>query len=683
VLQLNEWSFIIEVKEIRYMNPVMISLLLFLGLSMFANTMSKRLWLLYAAEPENRINSPFQRLLQLIKIGFGQQRLLFEPAAGLMHVVIFFGFLVVAIRTITLFGQGFNADFHIPGSIGQIYAFIKDSFAVLVIVALFYALIRRLITKPTRLHLSTEAVIVLLMIMALMVTDFIGDAALFVLHPSSHDFGFAWAGTALMPIFQNAHPDAILLWFNWMYWVHVVLIMVFLNFLPFGKHFHVLTALANVFTMRLDAPGTLERMEFEGKEIFGVGKVEDFTWPRMLDMFSCTECGRCTVHCPTSVTGKPLQPRDLICDQRDHLYSINEQLQKVGQLKVAGKLEEANKLSASIEREALTGGIISEDVIWGCTTCGYCQTVCPVGIEHIPNIIDMRRYLTMMEAKMPSELAVSLKGLETNSNPWNVSAQAREDWIGDLEVPKLRDKGTSEYLLWVGCAGAYDDRNQEVVKSLCRLLNIAGVDYAVLGTEEACCGDPARRMGHEYLFEMQAQQNIAAIQKYGVKKVISACPHCFHMLANEYGQFDVELEVLHHSELLNQLVSEGKLKVSGNDVSKITYHDSCYLARHNGIESAPRELLGSTGADLTEMPRHGREGFCCGAGGARMFMEEDLGTRINHERTNEASETGADEVCTACPFCLTMLADGIKETDREDSMKALDIAEVIERNLIN
>ncbi len=665
------------------MNPVMISLLLFFGLSMFANTMSKRLWLLKAAEPDNRITSPWKQILQLFKIGFGQQRLLFEPAAGAMHVVIFLGFLVVITRTITLFGQGFDTDFNIPGVIGQFYAFFKDSFAVLVIVALLYALVRRLITRPSRLHFSGEAVVVLLMIMALMVTDLIGDAALFSLHPSSHEYGFAWAATALVSIFHNTHPETILVWFNWMYWIHVILIMVFLNFLPFGKHFHVLTALVNVFTMRLEAPGVLQRMEFEDKEIFGVGKVEDFIWPRMLDMYSCTECGRCTVHCPTTVTGKPLQPRDLICDQRDHLYSINNQLQKVGQLKAQGKTDEAAKFSASMEREALTGGIISEDVIWGCTTCGYCQTVCPVGIEHIPNIVDMRRYLTMMEAKMPSELAVTLKGLETNSNPWNVSAQAREDWIGDLEVPTLREKGSAEYLVWVGCAGAFDDRNQEVVKSLCRLLNIAGVDFAVLGTEEACCGDPARRMGHEYLFEMQAQQNIAMLQKYDVKKVISACPHCFHMLLNEYGQFDLQLEVLHHSELLNQLVSEGKLKVKGDDKSSITYHDSCYLARHNGVETAPRDLLGTTGASMIEMPRQGRDGFCCGAGGARMFMEEDLGTRINHERTNEAAATGAKEVCTACPFCLTMMSDGIKETDREENMTVLDIAEVIERNLIN
>jgi Fe-S oxidoreductase len=304
-------------------------------------------------------------------------------------------------------------------------------------------------------------------------------------------------------------------------------------------------------------------------------------------------------------------------------------------------------------------------------------------IDHIPNIIDQRRYLTMMEAKVPAALQNALKGLENNSNPWNASAAAREDWIGDLDVPRMRDKGQAEYLLFVGCAASFDARNQEVMRAVCTLLNKAGVDYAVLGTEEGCCGDPSRRVGHEYLFQMQAPQNVQTFEKYQVKKVLTACPHCFNSIANEYPQFGLEgVEVVHHSELLSELVEQGKLKLKGGAQTAVTFHDSCYLGRHNDIYEAPRQVLAAVdGITLKEMPRNRREGFCCGAGGGRMFMEEDLGTRINHNRIEEAAETGASEVCSACPFCLTMLGDAIKETDRSEQLQARDIAEVMLANL--
>jgi Fe-S oxidoreductase len=309
---------------------------------------------------------------------------------------------------------------------------------------------------------------------------------------------------------------------------------------------------------------------------------------------------------------------------------------------------------------------------------------CPVMIDHIPNIIDQRRHLTMMEAKVPTVLQNALKGLENNSNPWNVSAAAREDWIGeDLVVPKMREKGEAEYLLFVGCAGSFDQRNSAVLRATCELLNRAGVDYAILGTEEGCCGDPARRVGNEYLAQMQINANVAQFKKYKVRKVVTACPHCFNSIANEYPDFDLaDVEVLHHSEVLADLVRRKRLKVKASENLSVTYHDSCYLGRHNGIYDAPRKVLESIGTiEQREMPRNRREGFCCGAGGGRMFMEEDLGTRINHNRIDEAAATGAAEVCTACPFCLTMLGDAIKETDRSETLSARDIAEVLLANL--
>lgn len=668
------------------MSPLFMSLLLLLSLALFANTVSGRLGVLRAAEPYAGLDRVGERLRRLLKIGFGQSRLLYEKGAGWMHAAIFAGFIVVSLRTVTVIGRGFDLEFHLPllgGVLGQLYSVLKDAFAVIVLVGVAIGLFRRLAVRPARLHLNLEGVLILLWIAALMVSDLVGDAALFALQPGHHEAGWSFVSTALSGAFAGVDPAAAARWWQVMFWAHVVLVLAFLNYLPFGKHFHVLTALPNVFLMRVDAPGTQDRMEFEGKETFGVGKLEDYHWQRLLDMYTCTECGRCTVHCPTATTGKPLQPRELITEQRDHLYSIAGELQKVGKLKKAGRAEDAAAASAAIERPVLPGGVIDKDVIWACTTCGYCQTVCPVGIGHVGHIVDLRRYLTMTEAAVPAELANAQRGLETNSNPWNVGSAAREDWIGDLEVPLMREKGAAEHLLFVGCAGSFDERNKDVLRSLCRLLNRAGVDYAVLGVEEGCCGDPARRMGHEYLFQMQAEQNVATLQKYGVKKVVTACPHGYNTILNEYPQFGLEgVEVVHHSQLLAELIESGRLTLREGEKLKVTYHDSCYLGRHNGEYEAPRRVVDALpGLDRVEMPRHGRDGFCCGAGGARMFMEENLGERINRNRLDEAAGTGAAAVCTGCPFCLTMLGDGIKETDREDSMKALDLAEIVESRL--
>jgi Fe-S oxidoreductase len=666
------------------------SLLLFCSFALFAGTMANRYFLMRAGESGFRIDRVGDRLAALFRIGFGQERLLYEKGAGWMHAAIFFGFLVVSLRTVTLLGKGYDPAFHLPGfggGLGLFYALLKDSFSIIVIAALLYAAWRRLITKPSRLHLSGEAVLILFWIGSLMVTDLLFDAAVLVLEPASHEHGWAWASTALTAVYAGAGEGSINTWMQVMFWAHCVLVLAFLNFLPFGKHFHVLTALPAVFLRRLTPSAALEKMEFEGKEIFGVGKLEDFGWRRFLDMYTCTECGRCTDQCPADVTGKPLSPRAIIVDERDAAYQMAGHLTAVGKLKVQGKDKEAAALVeahlAENERPALIGEVNDEEAIWACTTCGYCQTHCPVMIDHIPNIVDQRRYLTMMEAKVPSVLQNALTGLENNSNPWNVGAAGREDWIGDLEVPRLRDKGSAEYLLFVGCAASFDSRNQDVMRALCTLLNKAGVDYAVLGTEEGCCGDPTRRVGHEYLFQMQAPMNVETFKKYDVKKVLTACPHCFNMIAGEYPDFGLEdVEVIHHSELLSDLVKQGKLKLNPGQSVTMTFHDSCYLGRHNDIYEAPRQVLEAVGGvKLVEMERSKREGFCCGAGGGRMFMEEDIGTRINHNRIDEAAATGAAEVCSACPFCLTMLGDAIKETDRSEQLKARDIAEVMLENL--
>jgi Fe-S oxidoreductase len=668
------------------MNPVAMTLLLLLALAFFANTIAARWWLLRAAEPDCRTDRPWARLRALLVIGFGQQRLLRERGAGLMHLGIFAGFLVVSLRTLTLIGRGFAPDFHLPllgDGPGLIYATLKDIFAVVVIVAVLYGLWRRLVTRPERLPLSAEGVLILLWIAALMLTDLLGDAALLRLRPDHPEAGYAFVSRALAGLFVGIDAAAARGWWQTMYWAHCVLVLGFLNYLPYGKHFHVLTSLPAVWLKRLTPPLASDLLQFEGRESFGVGRVEEFSWRRLLDLFTCTECGRCNEHCPTAVTGKPLRPKSLICDERDHLFSLGERLEAVGKLKARGRPAEAAALAASLERPRLAGDVNTDDTLWSCTTCGWCQTACPVVIEHVPHLIDQRRYLTLTEARVPAELQNALRGLENNSNPWNAPAAARADWIGEAPVPVLGTQGCAEWLFFVGCAGSFDERNRAVVRATCELFDRAGLDYAVLGLEEGCCGDPSRRLGHEYLFQMQARQNIETFKRYGARKFVTACPHCYNTLRNEYPQFGFEdVEVRHHSELLARLLAEGKLKLRGGDPLKLTYHDSCYLGRHNDIYDAPRELLRSVpGLELVEMKRRRREGFCCGAGGGRMFLEEKLGTRINHHRIAEAAGTGAREVASACPFCLTMLDDGVKETGREGSLVVRDLAETLRDRL--
>ncbi len=481
-----------------FVSPLFMSILLLCSMSLFAGTMADRYWLLRAGERENRNDRLGDRLRALLSIGFGQKRLLYEKGAGWMHVGIFIGFLVVSLQTVTLIGRGFDPHFNLPffdGPVGLVYAVVKDTFALIILLALAYAAFRRLVVKPKRLHLSAEANLILLWIASLIASDLLGDAAALRLDPGNHGHGYAWLSTALSGLFAGSETATVQTWFNYMFWFHNIAVLAFLNFLPFGKHFHVLTALPAVFLRRLTPSAALEKMEFEGMETFGVGKLEDFSWRRFLDMYTCTECGRCNDMCPTDLTGKPLNPRSIIVNERDQAYAMADHLTAVGKLKGAGKTAAATALIEAQERPALIGEVNDEEAIWACTTCGYCQTHCPVMIDHIPNIVDQRRHLVMMEAKVPSVLQGALKGLENNSNPWNVSAAGREDWIGELEVPRMRDNGTAEYLLFVGCAGSFDSRNVEVMQALCVLLNEAGVDYAVLGTEEGCCGDPAYRSG--------------------------------------------------------------------------------------------------------------------------------------------------------------------------------------------
>jgi len=448
-------------------------------------------------------------------------------------------------------------------------------------------------------------------------------------------------------------------------WTHVLIILSFLAYLPHSKHLHIATAAINVFFARTRARGRLEPLEFEAEDEselrFGAGTVADLTWKQMLDAMSCTECGRCQDVCPAYATGKALSPKLLIMGIRDQLFA------------------EGPAALAGGDLSALVPNAVTDDVVWDCVTCGACVHECPVEIEHVDHIVDLRRHLVMVESRFPSEAEPMLRDVERGSNPWGKPQAERAAWAEGLGVRVLEPGDPPpEILYWVGCAGSFDERARAGVVSTARLLRAAGIDVAILGPRESCTGDPARRMGNEYVFQALAQQNVATLDEAGVTKIVASCPHCFNTLANEYPDFGGRYEVLHHTELLAELVREGCLAPVAGE-SEITYHDSCYLARHNDVLAAPRELVGRIGKPL-EMARSGKRTFCCGAGGAHMWMEE-RGNQINEERAREAADTGADTLAVACPFCTLMLDDGVRQTGADIRVAdvATLLAEAIER----
>ena len=461
--------------------------------------------------------------------------------------------------------------------------------------------------------------------------------------------------------------DAVVHLHNLAYWTHVICILYFLTLLPGSKHLHIITSIPNVFFSQVSAGGNeLHRIDFENKEqeSYGVSKIGELSWKKLLDLHSCTECGRCDVACPALMSGKPLSPKQLTVDLRDHLNSETPYL-----------------LDDSLERTdapVLLGGVINDETLWSCTTCGACEEECPVMIEYVNKVVDLRRGLVLTENRYPNEFVRAFKSMETQSNPWGFGSNTRADWAKDLDV-KIWDKyNPTEYLYFVGCNGAFDNRGKKIATAVVNSLKSAGVDFSILGNDEGCTGDPARRAGNEYLFDILALRNAKLFKEKSVMKIVTHCPHCFNSLKNEYSEFGVELDVIHHSELLEHLLKEGKdtgkEKASGN----VVYHDSCYLGRHNKIYDAPREIAAhnSESGKVLDVEASREHGTCCGAGGSRFLLEEKTGTRMSHHRVDQLMETNPDTIAVSCPFCVLMLEDALKAKNLQDKVKVRDISEL-------
>ncbi len=642
-----------------------LALLLIVGFGLFAYVLWKRWELIrIATRPDDRFHNWPARLVNVLLYFLGQKGIFKERAAGAMHALIFWGFLIYVIRTIELFLIGFNGNLAIPETvIGNIYNIVKEVFIVLVTLAILVAFYRRYILRVPRLTLSWSANSILLMILILMVTDVLIDAT------SGRSRG-NWSPLAniVTVLFAGASPAAIGRWNLSTYWLNIVTNIVFLNFLPISKHFHVITSFFNTLFVRTAPQGRMEKLDVEGaferEESLGLETIKNLSWKDVFDLYNCTECGRCEANCPAHLSGKVLSPKEIILEIRDQAYE---------EVPVFGRGREPRKV---------VGLSVRPEEIWACTTCMACVAACPVQIDQLSKILEMRRNEVMIHDEYPELLGEFFKGMDGRGNPWNMTADQRLEWTKGLDAPVISKLDGAQiekldYLFWVGCATAFDPRNQKVARSLVKILQAAGLRFAILGEEESCTGDAARRIGHEYLFQIQAQRNIETLNKYNVKRLLTVCPHCFNTFKNEYPDFGGHYEVVHHTQLISDLIKQGRIRLTKPISATIAYHDSCYLGRYNKVYESPRETIAAIpGAKQVEMKLSRERGMCCGAGGGLMWLEEEPGKRVNELRVAQALEVKAEMIATACPFCMTMLEDGIAAKD-EGKLEDRNIAELV------
>jgi Fe-S oxidoreductase/nitrate reductase gamma subunit len=690
---------------------------------------------LRAGRPLGRLDRPKERVWGVIRYVIAQERLLRDPVPGLMHAFVFWGFLVLLVTTGNYLTNGLieaivTAIPIVGGLLWGLAIFGANVFILLVMVGIGYSVIRRIVIRPARLALSRDAFVILALIGAVVITEAFADAFGYVVEPDNPTRIVAVVAgplSLLLELFGTAVAE----WgFAIFVWAHVLLVMAFGTYLPYSKHLHIISSEPNVYLRNLEPRGALRKMDLEadapagGGATFGAAALRDLTWRHLLDPLACTECGRCMEFCPASYSGKTLSPKHLMEGLRDQIVAAETALVAAAGAQRAAKgaargtnggsadgaaaaeigLSMAKQRALEALSLPLVDNAIPEEAVWQCTTCGWCVEGCPVLIEHVDTIVEIRRNLVLEESRFPRELAGAFRNMETAGNPWGQPRASRLAWAKGLDVTVLGQTnghagGTAHetdgaagsghasvpdgVLYWVGCAGAFDERNRKVVRAMAALLRQAGIPFSVLGSGETCTGDPARRAGNEYLFQMLAEENVATLtaahDEHGIRTIVASCPHCFNTIKNEYPQFGLEgVEVIHHTQLLETLVAEGRLKpMFGVSHRAIAYHDACYLGRYNDIYDPGRRVIeGVPGNEVVEMDLNHRKGMCCGAGGARMWMEEHEGRRINHVRTEQALGTGAAAIATACPFCLVMLRDGTTDLQRDD-VPVRDVAELL------
>lgn len=686
------------------------------ALVLFGIRMGKLITLLLKARPEDRTDHLGNRIGEFFQVVLGQSSVLRDPIPGLAHFFTFWGFIIIQFGLLNLILGAFNGSLPLLGD-NRIFAMVLDLFVVLVLVSLIIFAIRRGIVRPRQLssslHGPWDGFIILGLIFLVILT-----LALVEGFEYAASDGAAWTpiGAMFGPWFSQAGTAFNIGAYRFFWWLHILVVLSFLVYLPRSKHLHLMATPFNVFFRNYKPQGALPLLEnLEEREDYGVSKAEQFTWKDLLDGYACTECGRCNTVCPATNTGKPLFPKEIILGVKESFFARSDEIlgensiyHKLG---IAGVKVDKTEKEQEDHPEPMIGGIISKDALWSCTTCMACMEVCPVDIEHVPKIVDMRRSLVMEESDFPSEVTSLFNNVERNGNPWEISSDKRAEWAVGLDIPLMAENPDADVLYWVGCMGSFDRRNQRVATSVAKILKVANVNFAILGPEESCTGDPARRIGNEYLWQMQAQQNIETLNSYGFnavvesddknshasnngtieavtvankhRTIITACPHCFNTIKNEYPQLGGNYEVVHHTVFIDSLLAEGKLKLpEGFDQRKLTYHDPCYIGRYNGVYDQPRRTLNVLNSNgVTEMRRNRNKSFCCGGGGGRVWMEEKIGKRVNQARVNEALETNAEVLAAACPFCITMFEDGVKGVEAEEKMQIEDIAEIIARAL--
>jgi len=633
---------------------------------------------MFLGRREGKFGHLLMRVLNTIVLVLGQwcqfKNLTTKDRASLGHAFMAWGFFIFVpfYLIFIIIGGGFGLSETVEHTgFFFYYTWVMDIAAPFIILGALWGIIRRYIVRPPRLEgeQTVEAMVILITVL---------------IHPMTHLFkeatgialGYAPVGlgatlppisSALSGVFAGASPASVEMAHLAFFWAHWSIVLFVLVFIAYSRYLHMIASIFNVLLQSPPPKGALRPIDLEKAETFGVAKITDFTWKQLLDLYSCVIYGQCQEVCPATTSGKELNPKKLIDDLKQHLLEVGPALLK--------------KQAPAKEGKSLIGDVISEEIIWACTTCRACQQVCPVSVEHVNKIIDLRRNLVMEQAKVPETAEGALRSIEDRGHPWRGTTLSRTDWAEGLDIKTLAEDKNVDFLFWVGCTEALEDRSTRVAQAVAKLLKLAGIKFAILGAEESCCGDPARRLGNEYLFQLQAEKNIELLKSYGVKRIVTACPHGYNTIKNEYPQFGGKFEVIHHTELIAQLIKEGKLKIKKGMGELVTYHDPCYLGRYNDIYQPPRQIIKSIPeTKMVEMEQNRENGFCCGGGGGHMWLEERTGRRINELRTEQAIETKAQTVITACPFCLQMFDDGIKAKAAEEKLKVMDIAELVEKS---